>query len=644
MMIRICAVSLAALMTAPDLAETDDVLVVTASRTPVDAERLPASVSVIDRDEIELQGDATLVDALARTPGLAVVQSGPAGALASVFIRGANSKHTLALYDGIRLNDPSSATGVYNYGADLLGDASRIEIVRGPLSSLYGSDAIGGVINILPRQAPEAGVEGYGEASVGSFNTARGLAGAGFGGERARGGFSIEHQTSDGFDVTPARMSTANGDADPSRFTVVSANGAIDLSDAVALDALVRWRESEVEFDTFSGGPTGFQRADDPDLKSEDVNSLYALGLTYDAPGDAIDVRLRAGQVLTELDAFNNGAITDSYEGERSFAEARLDYRPQTLSALIDPLISLGLDWQDEDIDTDTAFNAPLSVSEDAWSVYGVAQAGIVAGLDITASVRRDDYEAFGAETTANVGAVYRIDRLNTRLRASFGSSFKAPTLSERFASSIFVTPNPDLQPEQGETVEIGFETALPLQGRESALEFGAVWYDSQIENLIESQFDFVTFTGRNENIGEADLSGYEAFARWSPADAVSLQIDYIYTDAVNGETGARLLRRPAHAWTVTGTWRPIDIAAISAGYRRVGTRIDVTYDDAGFFTSGAARVPAFETVDLSGTLDVHDRAQLFLTARNLFDETYEQPAAFAGAPRAVTLGLRIRS
>jgi vitamin B12 transporter len=139
---------------APALADDADVILVTTTRVATDAETLPVSVTLIDRDQIELEGVTTLADLLATVPGVQSVQSGPAGSLTSVFIRGSNAKHALALYDGIRVNDASSATGVFNFGSDTLGDAGRVEIVRGPLSSIYGSDAVGGVINILPRAFP----------------------------------------------------------------------------------------------------------------------------------------------------------------------------------------------------------------------------------------------------------------------------------------------------------------------------------------------------------------------------------------------------------------------------------------------------------------------------------------------------------
>jgi len=141
--------------------DASDDIVVTATRTPTAQERLPARVTVIDREAIEDRGYVSLVDALREAPGIVAVQNGTPGSLTSVFSRGTNSKHTLALYDGIRLNDASTPNGQYNFGQALLGDLARVEVLRGPASSIYGSDAIGGVINLIPRRCAETPFEGY---------------------------------------------------------------------------------------------------------------------------------------------------------------------------------------------------------------------------------------------------------------------------------------------------------------------------------------------------------------------------------------------------------------------------------------------------------------------------------------------------
>lgn len=629
----VSAIALTLALTPFSLAEEADRILITTTRIATEADTLPATATLIDRDQIELEAIATLAELLATVPGVQAVQSGPAGSLTSLFFRGANAKHTLALYDGIRINDASSATGVFNPGSDTLGDAGRVEIVRGPLSSIYGSDAVGGVINILPRALPDESVQAYGSAELGELNTRRANAGLGYGGDRWRIGASVELMDTDGYDVTPARLSTANGDEDGARFRTATLRSEVDLTDGLEADALYRWRESQVEFDTFSGGPSGFQRADDPDLESEDRLQIVAVGLTHET--ETLTTRLRAGRVETALDSYDANALTDTYDSERNFAEARASFAP---GGALSPVLTLGLDWQDETIATDTAFNVPLSVSEYGLSGYVIGQATL-GEVTLTGSLRHDDYERFGSQTTHNIGAVWAIEAISTRLRASWGTSFKAPTLSERFASSAFITPNPDLAPEEGETIEIGFDTELLLDGTD--VQFGGAWYDGEIENLIETVFDFTTFTGTNQNIGKADLTGYELYAAITPITGLQARLDYTHTDATNGDTGVALLRRPEHAVSASLSWQASERLTLSTRLTHTGERLDVTYDDDGFFVSGSGQVDSYQLLDISGHFDLRDDVQLFARIANAFDKTYEQPAAFAGAPRTVSVGVR---
>ncbi|MGJ3230885.1 MAG: TonB-dependent receptor plug domain-containing protein [Oceanicaulis sp.] len=644
-----------AAMAAPAFAQTEpeaparaqaesDVIVVTATRTATPIERIPAKIDVIDRDEIELNVVETLADALAFSPGVNAVQSGPAGSITSVFSRGSNSKHTLALFDGIRLNDASAPNGQYNFGQDTLADAERVEVVRGPLSSVYGSDAVGGVINIIPRLGADKAFAPYFETSFGEFNTLRGVAGAAGTADRVSYNLTIEALDTDGFDEVPSRMSTRTGDPDGAEFTTVTAIGEYAVNEQISVEALVRVRDASSEFDTFSGGPSGFQRADDPDLGvGEDRYTVWRLGAGWRSADGRYESELRGGQVENERESVNGGAVTDTAKGERDFAEWLNVWSPQAAGPLLAPSVSFGAQYQSESIDVDPQFSNPLSREEYSYGAFALLTAGLSEHFDVTLSGRIDDFENFGSQTTWNAGAVYNLAMLHTRLTAAWGTSFKAPTLSERFSSSPFTTPNPDLEPEEGETFEFGFETRLPAGGREDSLRFGATYFDSTIEDLIENQFDFVTFTGQNQNVGKADNEGYEAFIDWRPTDALRARVDYTYTDAVNANTGARLLRRPPHSWSASARWSPIEIATLSLRYLYVGQRTDITYDDDGFFIAVGETIESYEVVNLSGTLDLGDNLQLFGSVNNLLDEEYEQPAAYAGAPRGVTIGLRGR-
>jgi len=620
-----------------------DVIIVTATRTETPVERLPVQVDLIDRAEIELNAIATLADALQFSPGVNAVQSGPAGSITSVFTRGSNSKHTLALFDGIRLNDASAPNGQFNFGQDLLGDAERVEVVRGPLSSVYGSDAIGGVVNIVPRIGGESGFDPYFEVAAGEFSTVRGLAGAAGTIDKLSYNLTVEVFETDGYDEVPERFEGRTGDPDGASFLSLTALGSYDLGRGFALEALYRARRADSEFDTFSGGPN-FGRADDPDVGvAQDDYDVWRIGGVWDSPARNLESRLRLGQVLNEREGTDNGARTDTAEGERTFAEWLNVWTPSDRGGLRDPVVSFGVQYQNEDISTTSSFSNPLDEAESSWGAYALATVGLGARFELSASGRVDDYEEFGSASTWNIGGVYDLAELGLQITGSYGTSFKAPTLSERFSNSSFVTANPDLDPEDGTNWEIGLRGALDWFDRAESVRYGGVWFDGEIENLIESQFDPETFTFVNRNVGVAEIEGYELFVELEPHDAVTARVDYTFTDAVNGTTGARLLRRPAHVYTASVTWRPAERAAISLRYLYNGQRTDVNYADSGAFLGVGGVIGEYEVFNLSATLDLNDDLQIFGSVNNLFDENYEQPEAFAGAPQAVTVGIRGR-
>ena len=505
-----------------------DTVVTTATRSATALERLPAQIDIIDRENMEQNNIVTLADALLFSPGINAVQSGPAGSITSVFSRGSNSKHTLALFDGIRLNDASTPNGQYNFGQDLLGDAQRVEVVRGPLSSVYGSDAVGGVINVIPRIGGDTGFEPYFEVSAGELETYRGLVGAAGTQDRLSYNVTLERFQTEGFDEVPERITTSTGDPDGGEFTTLTGLVRFDVTDQVFLDGLYRRREATSDFDTFSGGPTGSQRADAPSAGvGKDDYDVLRVGAGWRSQDGTLETQVRAGRVANSRNSVNEGAVTDRAQGDRDFAEAIGTWQPTGLSALVEPSFSFGVQYQKENIDVVPQFSQPLSRDESAYGAYLLTTLGLTENLDVTASARVDDFEFFGTQPTYNAGAVYRLEPIRTRFTVAYGTSFKAPTLSERFSSSPFVTPNPDLIPEEGRTWEVGFRTALDAAGRAEAVSFGATYFDSEIDNLIENVFDFVTFTGQNRNVGKAEITGYESFAEFEPNDLLRLRVDY---------------------------------------------------------------------------------------------------------------------
>ncbi|MCC5981848.1 MAG: TonB-dependent receptor [Oceanicaulis sp.] len=622
--------------------EAHETIVVTGTRAVLEAERLPLRVDVLDRERIELEGITSLNEALERFPGLSVVQSGGLGATSSIFTRGTNAKHTLVLFDGIRVNDASTPAGQFDAGQDILGDIERIEIARGPLSALYGSDAIGGVINLIPRQGGEEAFSPWLDISAGSFNTFRLLAGASGTIDRFSYGLSAERYQTDGFNVTPARMALSGNERDGGEATTLTFTGAYDLTNGFTLTGLFRHRESASEFDTFSGGPGFNQRADDPGLElPRNDQTVWRTGLDWQRADGGFASTLRFGEVINDRESANAGVVTDVYSARRQFAEWLNDWRP-AVEGLHEAVLSLGLQTERDSIRNDTAFENPISRAERHYGAYVTGTAGLDEAFDVTASARIDDFDGFGTETTWAVGGVFTLPGTAAQLFARYGTAFKAPPLSERFASSAFTTPNPDLQPETAESWEIGARSAFDL-GEGNVATLSLSYFETEIDNLIENVFDFTTSTGSNQNVGRADISGWELAGTLSLGATLQLDADYANVDAVNAVTGAQLLRRPRHAWSAGARWTPVDALSLAVRYQRTGSRRDVTYDDDGFFVSGNAPVAGYDLVHVSGQWRFHEAVTAYATVTNALDKTYEQPAAFAGAPRALMVGVRAR-
>ena len=583
--------------------------------------KTPFTVTDIDLSEVSVdQALTSLADALALVPGIQVVETGPLGAQASVFVRGTDSDHVLATYDGIRLNSPATPNGLYSFGSDLVTEGYAVEVLRGPGSATYGSDAVGGVVNLVPSGRPGGAVS----ASVGELETVNA---SGYVADRA-GALTYTvggaYRRTDGWDALPGRIVPEEraGERDGAEGFSLNADLDYAVSGAVTLSLTALHREAEAEFDTFSGGPTGFQRADD-DLESEDRLSVLRVGATY-APGPW-SVTANLGLVDADFRETDGGAITGDVRGSRVFAELLGRYEADGLS------LSSGLIYEDETADIPVSFSDPLDVSEDHGGAFVFAQYEASDAVVLSGAVRLDQYAAFGTAFTWNAGASWTTGPL--RLRANAGTAFNAPSLAERFSVSAFNVGNPDLGEEEAFAVEAA--AAYMLDTGRGALTAEAVLFRTDTDDLIE--YDFAQLA--NVNVGDARAQGAELSLRWE-GGAVSAFAAYTYTDAENRDTGQALLRRPEHGFTANAAWEATDRLTLSARYQRAGERPDVTYDDAGFF-AGRAELGAFDTVAATVRYEVMDGLSVFVTATNLLGETYEQPAAFGSAPRQVRAGVR---
>ena len=609
------AVSLSAL---PAFAgEAEELVIVTGTPRPSTVEALPAEVDVIDTDAAREHGALSLDQALSAVPGLQAPRAGPIGQQSSVFSGGFESNHTLVLFDGVRIDDPSTPESVFDAGQDTLGDASRIEIVQGPLSSLYGSGALGGVVNIIPRRGGAGAINPRFEFATGSFGTVLANAGADGTLGHFRYALNAEGYGSDGYDIVPERIATHTGEKDGADITTLT--GAFDyaLSDRIGLDLLLRRRLANVAYDPGFFGDIG----ENPEAETESETALWRAGATW-AANDALSLRLSGGALATDRITSDAGVTGDEYHGDRDFADFTGTWSTSGWTVLF------GAQTENEQINA-VSFGSPVVGEQEHWGVYVAAQ-GAVGAFEVTSAIRQDDFDGFGSEVTWRAGAAYRLGE-TARLYASYGTSYRAPSLFERFVPFY---GSATLAPESAETWEAGANARFAMFGQPDGLELTALYRSSEVDDLI----GFVGFTYGNVDRAEIDYA--EARIAVRPTDWLTARVVYANTDAVNAATGVALQRRPRDAWSA-------ELVAESGrfsgqiAWRQVGVRLDTTYNDLGIW-SGVSEVGAYDILRASASWTVTDAVRLYIAADNLLGERYEPVNGFAGTPANVLVGVRV--
>ena len=613
----------------------EDEIVVTATRADIPTRNLPADVTVIDTEAALSRGQTTIAEALDDTPGLGVVQSGGLGQQTSLFTGGANSYHTLVLFDGIRLNDPTTPNSSFDAGQDQINGLSRIEVVEGPMSAVFGSDAIGGVINMIPRHGGDGSINARLDFAVGSFDTMRAAAAVDGTLGRFRYAVTSEGFATEGFDLVPKRMATHTGSPDGAESAVVTAVFDLELSPDFSLDLLARRREASADIDVFDFEFTfPFREYRDDSIDAEIAQNdltVARLGATWRV-SDAVSMRATTGGIDLKRAQNRFGVLTDGFSGERRFADLTLNWRPSEFAGLSDVAFVAGVSHEREDVAIAQGFGFPppfaFTTAEQEQSGVFVTTQGAAGSLTLTAAARLDDHEGFGEHATWRVGASLEMNE-NARIYASLGTSFRAPSLYERFSSA----GAPDLDPEQGESVEIGGTADV------SWAAFDLVYRHTQLEDMI----DFLGFN--YANIDKARIETIEARVALRPTSWLTLRGGYIFTDAQDTVASTPLLRRPEDTWLASAD---ITHGAVTGrlSWRSVGEREDFIYGNDGFGPSSppyTGTVDHYNVVRVSLGYELSPNAQAYIAADNALDETFEAANGIASPPRAITVGLRLR-
>lgn len=630
--------------------------VVTATRVPTLAERIPAGVTVIDRKTIEERGYTTLADALAAVPGMNVVQSGGPGGNASVFMRGTDSNHVLVLRDGAPINDPSNSTGAFNFGVDTLEDVDRIEVVRGPMSGEYGSGAVGGVINIITRKG-ESGTHGSAEIAGGLPRA--GEASGNINGKQGIVDYSLTAgtQSTIGFDSTPKRMTGVyTGERDGERTQLVDINLGVTPVPGTRFFGDVRYRESVFGLDE-SGWPNydapndrGYDRSLDGHVgvTSTLFDGVWETGLTL----GHLDTRRSYLEPLEAADP-NGTASYSRYLGQRDSVAWNNtihlpDYGPASATAL-----TLGVDHKRDSanvLDQESAFgysSVDTSVAAHAENTAGHAglQSTLFDRLTLSGSVREEDATYGGNAFTWRTGGVLAVPEMWSRFKLSYGTSFLAPSLYDLFGadSSYGFVGNRNLKPEKSEGWEGGWAVDLPFFARRDGVTVDVTYFSNRVRNLIETEYVSTGSGGyyTPENLSSAHMDGVESTLTLRPGKWAEAVIGWTYTDA-HAADGSRLLRRPKHQASFTLVTHPIERLTIAPELVYRSGAADYIYDNDGFETGEGITSPGI-ILNMTASYKLTDHFSLFFNGYNLTNSRYEAANGYQMPGAHFLTGLRGR-
>jgi vitamin B12 transporter len=620
--------------------------VVSASREPLLSARVGSAVTVLTRPYIEARQAATAADLLREVPGVAVSRSGSFGAQVDVRIRGAESNQTLVLIDGIKVNDPSLGQ-IFDFSQLLADDIERIEVLRGPQSSIYGSEAIGGVINIVTRSG-RRGLEANGFFEGGSFRTLAGGTGLRYGNAWVKLAANWNHFQTHG--ISSADRRNGNGETDPFRINVFSGKATLTPADFIEFAFVGRASRSIGHFDAFQDGFTIpclaggvciaiddrsryvyeqlFGRAE-MTLRLFDGRITNRTGIAYgwtqnDANGELSAVATVNKSRRRKID---NQTTVRFATPELAAAEHRLTFLfEHERQSVTSELYVFGA-FPFTNV-FDRAVNSKSYVGEYALSLWN--------RLFLTGALRFDDNDFFQNRITYRVTGAYVVSDWGTRVHASVGTGVKNPTLFQLFGQFPGFQPNPNLRSELGFGWDVGVEQAF--------FDRRAIVDITYFNNRISDRIITAGNTAVND-LGVTDIQGIEIAARVQPLPGLELGGSYTFTDAQD-PLGNRPVRRAKHIGSVFATY------TFSGGRARIhvdarfnGPQRDTVFLSPAPFVFAQTQVDlhGFVLVNVAASYKIHDNVEIYGRIENLLNQRYQEVFSFGTPGIGAVAGLRVR-
>jgi len=606
-------------------------VVVTATRIETPAREIASSVTVITGSDLEKTKKPMVLEALQGVMGLAVIQNGGLGSASSVFLRGANSEHILILLDGVEVNDPMNPSRSYDLAHLSVDNVEQIEILRGPQSTLYGSDALGGVINILTKKGqgkPRLTLSTQGGAyktlssalefsgSSGTLNYSLGLSRLSTEGISAAGAAYAGNKEKDGY-----------------KNLSLSGRIGLNLKKNIEADFIIRSVAARSEIDNF-GGPWG----DDPN-STQNYSSFLLRGQVRGLfVQNRWEQKLGISYVRSSREHDNPVDEFHPYDAEKGMFKSdlmKLDWQ-NNIFIREDNTLTFGADISREEGESEyTSFSilgpyeSPFpSKKADKEGIYIQDQIRVAGRFFATLGARLDHHSRAGTALTYRLAPAYFLERTQTKFKATIGTGFKAPSLYQLYAPGTFWGPigNVELKPEESRGWDIGVEQYF-LKGTVLA---GISYFRDDFRNLVD--FDF---SRGYINVGRARTRGVELYGEARVGDNLQCRASYTSLEAKDLDDGTDLLRRPRDKFTarIDGVFLKKWAASLSAAY--TGQRAD---KDFSAWISRDVTLPSYWLLDASLSCNVNARAQFFVRLDNLLNAKYETVFGY-GAPGSAVYG-----
>ena len=606
-------------------------VVVTATKTKTPKFTVASSISVIDSNEIANSNKNTILELLNNQYGVSITSQGGRGNLSQIYLRGASPGYTLVQIDGIEMNMPNDPNNVFDFTDLSVDNIEKVEILRGPQSTLYGADALAGVINIISKK-------GNGKPRIsfltegGSYSSYKGLMNLSGSYNNFNYSFSLSREKTDGFSSADVRFGNTEKDGS-SRYNINSRLG-LKVSDNFSVNLFTHFTKAESKLDQFGGkfgdDPTYFYNLEQGAYKLQSNLALLDNKWTQNF---SVSFIKNFRKYRFDPSSFNPATSRSFYNGRKTKIEWQNNFN------LNNNLLTFGIETENEQANSDYLwFNNNFSFSSvlpqkeiRTTGIYAQDQITASNNIFVSAGIRYDEHEKFGSVVTYRIAPAYIIWETSTKVKFTYGTGFKAPSLFYLFDPTF---GNQNLEPEKSKGWDLGIEQYL----YDTKLLIGLTYFSNTFENLFGTDINFKTI-----NIGKAKTNGIELFLTYKPNSRFGIKGSYTFTNSKNkdnksSEFDLQLHRRPQNKGTISIDYNVSSKINLNSDISYIDSRIDKDFSS---FPAKRKMLNSYILVNLSLNVNLIQNLKLYGRVVNLFNEEYEEVFGYGTAKRSGFVGVK---